>query len=159
MSMFYSRKTNVLSYLHQPYPPAILHTSSINNLVVFFKFKIACSESCWFFIFWVHKFFRLYSFHNVPIFFSGLFICAILYVRHVQVRICLGSLEFSHVYWCQHTWMQKFASVCFCRFSLMLLIIPPIKLSIRNWGSFFHQCLKTNYEGYASIRSLPHASN
>jgi hypothetical protein len=49
----------------------------------------------------MHKAIRLYSVHNLQIFYPGLFICAILYVSQVQVGICLGSLEFYHDYRCQ----------------------------------------------------------
>jgi hypothetical protein len=39
---------------------------------------------------------RPYSLHNLQIFFPGLFMRAVFYISQVQIRICLGSLEFYH---------------------------------------------------------------
>jgi hypothetical protein len=77
----------------------------------FLWIKITFSQLRWYHIFWMHKANRHYSLHTLQILFPGLLLCAILHVSQVQIGICLGNLEFYHVYRCQQAWAHS-AEVC-----------------------------------------------
>jgi hypothetical protein len=104
-------------YTHQQY--------SYQGPKCFLWFKIIFPKSCWFLGFWMQKAISPYSLHNLQIFFSGLFICAILYVSQDQVGLRLGNLEFYHVYRSQRAWMHP-AEVCVHLFLSFFPLVFPI---------------------------------
>jgi hypothetical protein len=121
----YSRKTNVLSYEYQLCHSAIARTSSIKDLGVLFDCKLYFSNHVDFTFSECMKLLRLIR--SITFMFSSLDCLYVLYFTLVR-----SKLEYTSVVWNFITSadannleriQQKFASVCFYRFSPMFPIV------------------------------------
>jgi hypothetical protein len=91
----------MLSYEYEFCHAAITRTSSIKNVGIFFDSKLRFRNHLDFLFSECLKLLSLIRSITSRFSSLGLFTCAILDVSQVQVGICVGSLEFYHVYQCQ----------------------------------------------------------
>jgi hypothetical protein len=109
----YSRKTNILGYEYHLWHAHITNSSSIKGLGAFVNSKLYFHNHVDFLFSECIKLLGLIR--SITFRFSSLDCFYALYFMLVrfQVEICLGSLEFYHVYRCQQAWAHP-AEVCAC---------------------------------------------